>query len=170
MPLVRIDVQKGRTPEELRRLADTVQDVMLDVFAAPPGDRYQIITEHDKGQIIAEDTGLGLERTDGIVIIQIFQQGRSTEQKQAAYAELAKRLEAECGVRPEDVIISVMANRHVDWSFGLGRAQFVDGTLRSLDQSSNDQLSVQSIDTAQPGKYGAARATMRPDLDLKGEP
>jgi phenylpyruvate tautomerase PptA (4-oxalocrotonate tautomerase family) len=135
MPLVRIDLQKGRTPEELRRLADTIQDVMLEVFAAPPGDRYQIITEHPKGHIIAEDTGLGFQRTDGIVIIQIFQQGRSTEQKQAAYAELTKRLEAECGVRPEDVIVSVMANRHVDWSFGLGRAQFVDGTLKSLDRA-----------------------------------
>ena len=61
MPLVRIDVQQGRTPEELRKLADTIQDVMLDVFAAPPRDRYQIITEHDKGHIIAEDTGLGLD-------------------------------------------------------------------------------------------------------------
>jgi hypothetical protein len=98
-----------------------------------PGD--QIITEHPKGHIIAEDTGLGFQRTDGIVILQIFQQGRSTEQKQAAYAELTKRLEAECGVRPEDVIVSVMANRHVDWSFGLGRAQFVDGTLKSLDRA-----------------------------------
>jgi phenylpyruvate tautomerase PptA (4-oxalocrotonate tautomerase family) len=135
MPLVRIDVQKGRTPEELRKLADTIQDVMLDSFAAPPGDRYQIITEHDKGQIIAEDTGLGLERSDGIVIIQIFQQGRSTEQKVAAYAELAKRLETECGVRPEDLIISMNANRHVDWSFGLGRAQFIDGSLTHGDVS-----------------------------------
>jgi phenylpyruvate tautomerase PptA (4-oxalocrotonate tautomerase family) len=129
MPLVRIDVQEGRTPEQLRKLADTIQDVMLDVFAAPPRDRYQIITEHPKGHIIAEDTGLGFERTGGVVIIQIFQQGRSTEQKQAAYAELAKRLKAECGVRSEDLIVSVMANRHVDWSFGLGRAQFLDGTL-----------------------------------------
>ena len=129
MPLVRIDVQQGRTPEELRRLADTVQNVMLDVFAAPPRDRYQIITEHGNGHIIAEDTGLGLERSDGIVIIQIFQQGRSTQQKVAAYAELVKRLEADCGVRPEDLIVSVMANRHADWSFGLGRAQFLDGTL-----------------------------------------
>jgi phenylpyruvate tautomerase PptA (4-oxalocrotonate tautomerase family) len=135
MPLVRIDVQKGRTSEELRRLADTIQDVMLDVFAAPPGDRYQIITEHDKGQIIAEDTGLGFERSDGVVIIQIFQQGRSTEQKVAAYAELAKRLDAECGVRPEDLIISMNANRHVDWSFGLGRAQFIDGSLTHGDLS-----------------------------------
>ena len=131
MPLVRIDVQEGRTPEELRRLADTVQNVMLDVFAAPPGDRYQIITEHGKGHIIAEDTGLGLERSDGIVIIQIFQQGRSTQQKVAAYAELVRRLEAECGVRPADLIISVMANKHADWSFGLGQAQFLNGTLSS---------------------------------------
>jgi len=135
MPLVRIDVQKGRTPEELRKLADTIQDVMLDVFAAPPSDRYQIITEHDEGQIIAEDTGLGMKRSDGIVIIQIFQQGRSTEQKVAAYAELAKRLDAECGVRPEDLIISMNANRHVDWSFGLGRAQFIDGSLTHGDSS-----------------------------------
>ena len=110
---------------------------MLDVFAAPPRDRYQIITEHPKGHIIADDTGLGLQRTDRIVIIQIFQQGRSTEQKQAMYAELAKRLEAECGVPGEDLIISVMANRHVDWSFGLGRAQFLDGTLSSLDRVSS---------------------------------
>jgi len=117
--------------QELRKLADTIQDVMLDVFAAPPRDRYQIITEHDKGHIIVEDTGLGLERSNGIVIIQIFQQGRSTEQKVAVYAELAKRLEAECGVRPEDLIISVMSNRHSDWSFGLGQAQFVAGTLHT---------------------------------------
>jgi phenylpyruvate tautomerase PptA (4-oxalocrotonate tautomerase family) len=156
MPLVRIDVQKGRTPYELRKLADTIQDVMLDVFAAPPGDRYQIITEHDRGQIIAEDTGLGLERTDGIVIIQIFQQGRSTEQKVAAYAELAKRLEAECGVRPEDLIISVMANRHVDWSFGLGRAQFLDGSLQSSDK--HERLSGQSVDTTSEEQYGAERS------------
>jgi phenylpyruvate tautomerase PptA (4-oxalocrotonate tautomerase family) len=160
MPLVRIDVQEGRTPEELRRLADTVQDVMLDVFSAPPGDRYQIITEHPEGQIIAEDTGLGLERTDGIVIIQIFQQGRSTEQKVAAYAELAKRLEAECGLRREDLIISVMANRHVDWSFGLGQAQFLDGTLTSVEK--REPLSGQSLDSTSGKQYVAEKSLNAP--------
>jgi phenylpyruvate tautomerase PptA (4-oxalocrotonate tautomerase family) len=129
MPLVRIDVQQGRTPAELRTIADVVQGVMLDVFAAPPGDRYQIITEHPVGQIIAEDTGLGFERTDGVVVIQIVQQGRTVERKRAAYEQLAKRLEAECGVRPADLIVSVVANGREDWSFGLGRAQFLEGDL-----------------------------------------
>lgn len=132
MPLVRIDVQQGRSAAELRRLADTVQTVMLDVFAAPPADRYQIITEHPVGHIIAEDTGLGFERSDDVVVLQIFQQGRSTEQKKAVYAELARRLEAQCGVRPEDLIVSITANKPADWSFGRGRAQFLEGdsTLR----------------------------------------
>jgi phenylpyruvate tautomerase PptA (4-oxalocrotonate tautomerase family) len=129
VPLVRIDVQEGRTPDELRKLADVVQDVMLDVFAAPERDRYQIITEHPVGHIIAQDTNLGLSRSDGLVVLQIVQQGRSTDQKQAAYAHLADRLDTECGVRPSDLIISVMANTSADWSFGLGRAQFLEGDL-----------------------------------------
>ena len=129
MPLVRIDVQEGRTPAELRKIADVVQDVMLDVFAAPPRDRYQVITEHPVGHIIAEDTGLGFERSDGVTVIQIFQQGRTTEQKKAAYAELASRLSAECGVKETDLIVSIVANTQADWSFGLGRAQFLEGDL-----------------------------------------
>jgi phenylpyruvate tautomerase PptA (4-oxalocrotonate tautomerase family) len=130
MPLVRIDVIEGRrTPEQLRLLADTVQDVMLDVFAAPPRDRYQIITEHRPGQLICEDTGLDLERTEDLVVLQVFQQGRSEEQKRALYAGLAKRLEAATDLTPSDLIVSVMGNSREDWSFGLGRAQFLEGDL-----------------------------------------
>jgi phenylpyruvate tautomerase PptA (4-oxalocrotonate tautomerase family) len=130
MPLVRIDVVEGRrTPEQLRLLADTVQGVMLDVFAAPPRDRYQIITEHRPGQLICEDTGLGLERTDDLVVLQVFQQGRSEEQKRALYAGLAKRLEQATGLAPSDLIVSVLANSREDWSFGMGRAQFLEGDL-----------------------------------------
>ena len=130
MPLVRIDVVEGRrTPEQLRLLADTVQEVMLNVFAAPPRDRYQIVTEHRPGQLICEDTGLGLERTEDLVVLQVFQQGRSEEQKRALYAGLAKRLEDAAGLAPSDLIVSVMGNSREDWSFGLGRAQFLEGDL-----------------------------------------
>ena len=90
MPLVRIDVEEGRSPEQLRRLADVVQEVMLEVFDAPDRDRYQIITVHPVGQIIAEDTNLGFERTNNLVILQIFQQGRTDEHKKNAYRRLAE--------------------------------------------------------------------------------
>ena len=130
MPLVRIDVVEGRrTPEQLRRLADAVQEVMLGVFAAPPRDRYQVITEHRPGQLICEDTGLGIERTDDLVVLQVFQQGRSEEQKRALYAGLARRLEESTGLSPSDLVVSVATNTREDWSFGLGRAQFLEGDL-----------------------------------------
>jgi phenylpyruvate tautomerase PptA (4-oxalocrotonate tautomerase family) len=129
MPLVRIDLVEGRSDEELRVLADAVQDVMLDVFAAPAGDRYQVIHEHRPGRIIAEDTGLGFTRTEGIVVIQVTEQGRDEAQKKALYAALAESLEQRAGVRPEDLIVSVVENTAADWSFGLGRAQFLEGDL-----------------------------------------
>ncbi len=129
MPLVRIDVIEGRSDEQIKRLADTVQEVMLEVFAAPARDRYQVIHEHRPGRVIAEDTGLGLQRSDGVVIIQVTQQGRDESQKKALYAALAERLEAQAGVRPEDLIVSIVANTSADWSFGLGRAQFLEGDL-----------------------------------------
>jgi phenylpyruvate tautomerase PptA (4-oxalocrotonate tautomerase family) len=130
MPLVRIDVLEGRrTPGQLRLLADTVQEVMLDVFAAPPRDRYQVVTEHRPGQLICEDTGLGFERSDDLVVLQVFQQGRSEEQKRALYAGLARRLHEVTGLAATDLVVSVASNTREDWSFGLGRAQFLEGDL-----------------------------------------
>ena len=129
MPLVRIDVVRGRTPAELRALADTVQEVMLDVFAAPERDRYQVIHQHEPVEIIAEDTGLDLDRSDGVVVIQVTHQGRGREQKEALYAALADRLAERGQVRPQDLIVSLVENTAEDWSFGLGRAQFLTGEL-----------------------------------------
>lgn len=129
MPLVRIDLQQGRTVAQVRELADAVQDVMLDVFAAPPGDRYQIVTEHPVGQVIAEGSGLGIERSADLVIIQIFHQGRSASQKTRAYAELFRVLAARTGLASGDLVVSMVENAKEDWSFAGGRAQFLTGEL-----------------------------------------
>jgi phenylpyruvate tautomerase PptA (4-oxalocrotonate tautomerase family) len=129
MPLVRIDLIEGRSDTEVKQLADTVQNVIVDVFAAPERDRYQIIHEHRPGRLIIEDTGLGITRTEAVVVIQVTEQGRDEPQKKALYAALARALEARVGLRPEDLVVSIVANTPADWSFGLGRAQFLDGEL-----------------------------------------
>lgn len=126
---MRIDVVEGRTDDQIRVLLDTVQQVMEDVFAAPPRDRYQVLTEHKPGRLVLEDTGLGLRRSDGVVLVQVVQQGRTDRQKRALYAALADRLQQQAGVRPEDLVVSVVANSRGDWSFGMGRAQFLEGDL-----------------------------------------
>src|ERR1700729_2071738 len=115
MPLVRIDVIEGRSDEQVKQLADTVQNVMIDVFAAPERDRYQVIHEHAPGRLIVEDTGLGITRTDAVVVIQVTEQGRDESQKKALYAALARALEARVGLRPEDLIVSIVSNTSGDW-------------------------------------------------------
>ncbi|MGN7190147.1 tautomerase family protein [Curtobacterium sp. MCBA15_004] len=129
MPLVRIDLTTGRTPEQVRAVADAIHAAIVDQYGIPPRDRFQIVTEHPAQQIIAEDAGLGFERTEGVVMVQVFtQRGRSAEAKAALYAAVHERLVA-VGVASEDVFIGYVENGPEDWSFGFGRAQYQTGEL-----------------------------------------
>lgn len=129
MPLVRIDLAAGRDAAGIRRIADAIHEAIVSVYGIPPRDRFQIVTEHAAGQIIAEDAGLGFARSEGVVMIQIFtQRGRSDETKQALYAATADRL-SEVGVDGADVFIGYVENGPQDWSFGFGRAQYLTGEL-----------------------------------------
>ncbi|WP_065959742.1 tautomerase family protein [Curtobacterium sp. UCD-KPL2560] len=129
MPLVRIDLTTGRTPEQVRAVADAIHAAIVDQYGIPPRDRFQIVTEHPAQQIIAEDAGLGFERTEGVVMVQVFtQRGRSAEAKAALYAAVHERLVA-VGVASEDVFIGYVENGPEDWSFGFGRAQYQTGEV-----------------------------------------
>ena len=129
MPLVRIDVNAGRSPEDLGNLSRRIHDAILAEYGIPERDYFHIVTEHAQGQIFAQDAGLGFERSSDVVMIQIFTQGgRSQEAKQSLFAAIAARL-AEVGVAGEDVFLGYVENSASDWSFGFGRAQYVTGEL-----------------------------------------
>lgn len=130
MPLVRIDLLPGRSPDQITAIADAVHDAIVDVCGIPPRDRFQVINELPAGRIIAQDAGLGFERSGGVVMIQIFtQRGRTDDAKQALYARIASGLET-VGVAGEDVFIGYVENGPQDWSFGFGVAQYVTGELQ----------------------------------------
>lgn len=129
MPLVRIDVNQGRTPEQLRGLSQGIHAAIVAEFGIPERDYFHVLTEHPAGQIVAQDAGLGFERTPDVVMIQIFTQaGRSQPTKQSLFAAIADRLAA-AGVAGEDVFIGYVENTAGDWSFGFGQAQYVTGEL-----------------------------------------
>ncbi|SHH42139.1 tautomerase family protein [Streptomyces sp. 3214.6] len=129
MPFVRIDLIRGRRPDELRAIADATHRALVDVLDIPERDTFQVITEHDADHIIALDAGLGFERTDRLVMIQIFtQSGRTTEVKQRVFQAIAEQLDP-LGVSGEDVFIGIVENGPQDWSFGFGRAQYTEGEL-----------------------------------------
>ena len=129
MPLIRIDITEGRSDAAIKTLMYTVQDCVVEAFKVPVKDRYQIITEHKPGRIILEDTGLGFERTDQAIVIQVFTSPRTTVNKTKFYKLLADNLKEQCDLNPKDLMVSVMTNTDVDWSFGFGSTQYLSGEL-----------------------------------------
>lgn len=77
IPLIYFDIIEGRSKSELKALLDTAHNVVMEAFNVPGGDRYQIITEHEKHLINFEDTGLGFKRTDRLVMLRVFTSPRS---------------------------------------------------------------------------------------------
>jgi Tautomerase enzyme len=93
MPLLRFDVIKGRSDAELTTLLDAAHRAMLAAFKVPERDRYQIVHEHKASRVRIEDTGLGIERTSNVVLVQVTTRPRSTAEKTDFYRRLCAELE-----------------------------------------------------------------------------
>ena len=129
MPLLYFNVLEGRTEAELKTMLDAAHRAMLAAFKVPERDRYQIVNEHKPSRMIVEDTGLGFPRTDRVVVVQVVTRRRGKEMKQKFYRLLTDELQQSCSIAPSDVMVSMIENTDEDWSFGLGRAQFLEGDL-----------------------------------------
>ena len=129
MPLIRFDMLKGKTETEITKILDVSHRVVVDAFHVPEGDRYQIVNQHHFHEMIMEDTGLGFERSNDVLLVTITTRQRTTEQKKDFYNKLVLALNQECKIEPKDIMVSMVVNEDEDWSFGFGRAQFLTGEL-----------------------------------------
>jgi 4-oxalocrotonate tautomerase len=125
MPLVRIDLPRGKTAEYRRTLGDVVYEAMIQTINVPANDRFQVITEHPPDELIIDRTYLGIERSADCVLIQVFlNEGRTTELKKAFYRAIADGLQQRLGLRKQDVFITLVEVKKENWSFGNGEAQY----------------------------------------------
>jgi hypothetical protein len=129
MPMLKFDIVEGRTDEQIQAMLDAAHRAVLTAFNVPERDRYQVVNEHRASRMVIEDTGLGITRTNDVVVVSVVSRERPKQAKQLFYSELCRELEASCGIKPSDVVISITINADVDWSFGNGAAQFITGEL-----------------------------------------
>jgi 4-oxalocrotonate tautomerase len=125
MPLVRIAFREGKSPQYRQAVANEVHRALVEAASVPELDRFQILTEHSSGDLIYDPNYLDIKRTDDIVMIQITLNQRTQPVKVALYKAIADRLAKNPGLRPEDVLISLVPLSPEDWSFGNGKAQYV---------------------------------------------
>jgi 4-oxalocrotonate tautomerase len=125
MPLVRIDLRRGKSPTYKKAVCDGIYRAMTDTFGVPNDDRFMIVSEHDADDFVHAQSYLGINYTADLIIIQITANDtRTVEQKQAFFARVATVLADNPGLRKEDVFINLVECKKENWSFGNGIAQY----------------------------------------------
>ena len=125
MPLVRIDLRKGKSVAYRKAVCDGVYRALRETFNVPDEDRFSIINEHDADNLSFSKSYLDIARSDDLVIIQVTANNtRTLEQKKAFFKRTADLLAANPGLRREDVFISLVEVGKENWSFGNGVAQY----------------------------------------------
>ena len=124
MPLVRIDLRKGKDAAYRQQVGRVVYEALVSV-GVPKDDRFQVIGEHDAENFLFDPDYLGIHRSDDLVMIQItWNEGRTVEQKRALYGTIADWLSTDLGIRRADVLINLVEVKKENWSFGNGVAQY----------------------------------------------
>jgi 4-oxalocrotonate tautomerase len=127
MPLVRIDLVRGKSIEFRKTLGEIVYRAMRETIDVPANDKFQVITEHAEGEINVADNYLGNTYTRDIVLIQItLNAGRAVEMKKAFFKKIADDIHAQLNLRRDDVVINLVEVVKENWSFGGGIAQYAE--------------------------------------------
>jgi 4-oxalocrotonate tautomerase len=125
VPLVRIDLPRGKPAEYRSTVADVVYTAMTTVFNVPEDDRFMVIAEHDPDGLVIDPGYLGISRGPDALLIQVtLNEGRAVPLKRDFYRAVAEGLRDRVGLRIEDVTINLVEVPKENWSFGNGEAQY----------------------------------------------
>ena len=126
MPLVRIDLRKGKPAPYRQAICNAVYRALRETFNVPDEDRFFVVNEHDADNFQFSKSYLDIARSDDLVVIQMtVSDTRTRDHKKALFKRTVDLLAENPGLRREDVFISLVEVKTDDWSFGNGIAQYV---------------------------------------------
>lgn len=114
MPLVRIEMKKGKSIEYKKTVLDCVHCGLVEAFDIEEWDRFQRIIEIDEN-----DFETAPEKTDSFMIIELtIFPGRSKEQKKRAIQLITAKLCEKLSIVPSDVFIVMHEPPLENWGMG----------------------------------------------------
>lgn len=125
MPLTRISLRAGKSPDYRTALIRGVYAAQRETFAVPEDDLFAVLHEHDAADFAFGHRYLGVARDEDLVLIQITANAtRTIDQTRALYAAIARNLGHDPGVKPGNVFVSLVEVAPENWSFGDGLMQY----------------------------------------------
>jgi phenylpyruvate tautomerase PptA (4-oxalocrotonate tautomerase family) len=126
MPLVKVNLLKGRSVEEKDAIATSIQTALETTLEVSGANRYQLFTEYDRESFRHTSGYLGMTYTDQLLMIEItLREGDDDEHKKSLLAEINRNLVAGGVVGADDVFVLITEVGGADVSFGKGLAQRV---------------------------------------------
>lgn len=111
MPLVRIEMKKGKDAAYKKTLLACVHEGLMESLGIPDWDRFQRIIEIDH-----EDFETSPQKTDSFVIIELtLFPGRTSAQKKSAIEKVTGLLHERLGIAKEDVFIVIYEPPLQNW-------------------------------------------------------
>lgn len=111
MPLVRIEILKGKTPEYKKTLLESVHAALEKALAIESWDRFQRLYELDP-----DNFEMSPSKSDKFTMIEITMfPGRSREQKKLIYEEIVKELSSGLDIDRTDVFITINEPANENW-------------------------------------------------------
>lgn len=126
MPFVRISLLEDTPAKQRQAIGDAVHGALAAAAGVPAEERFQVIERHAP-EDLAFDPSFGGAQRERVVFVEITLVAElDQEAKRHLHRELADRLSAEAGVRPDDVFTVLRENTLADWSQLRGEANLLD--------------------------------------------
>lgn len=111
MPLVRVQMLKGKSPEYRRKLLNIIHASLVDALKIPDSDRMQALYELD-----GEHFERSANKSEDCVVVELtIFKGRSLQAKRTLYRLMTERIERELGIRPADLVIVINEPELENW-------------------------------------------------------
>jgi phenylpyruvate tautomerase PptA (4-oxalocrotonate tautomerase family) len=124
MPLVKVNLLKGRSAEEKDSIAASIQAALVSTVEVPDGNRYQLFSEYDRENFRHTSAYLGMTYTDQLLVIEItVREGDDDEHKKSLIAAINRNLVAAGVVGSDDAFVLITEVAGANVSFGRGLAQ-----------------------------------------------
>jgi phenylpyruvate tautomerase PptA (4-oxalocrotonate tautomerase family) len=124
VPLVTVNLRKGRSAEEKDAIAASIQAALVRTLDVSEANRYQLFNEYDSANFRHTGGYLGITYSDQLLVIEItVRKGDDDEHKKALLAEINRNLVAAGVVDPDDVFVLITEIGDANVSFGRGLTQ-----------------------------------------------
>src|SRR5580692_1472634 len=121
MPFVNISLARGKSGEYLEAVSRAVHDALVAELHMKPEDEFQLIHQHEPGEMVFNRNFRGGPRSDDWIVFMItdgLQRGERA--KRRFYQTLVRLLGEGAGVRPADVFVMMTVTPPENFSFADG--------------------------------------------------